>query len=77
MAKPTTKERVAEDIASSLEGRKVRLNIERAELAAAAVRIAEIDEELVEIDKELEVYASRRPKKDTPANDNATRGNAK
>lgn len=57
----TTAEKVAEDIASSIEGRIVRLRIEREEIAKQRT-VADVDAEIAELEKELAVYQPRRPK---------------
>lgn len=67
----TPSEKVAEHVASALEGRKFRLLEERAELARAQDRIAEIDAEVAELDKEIAVQEPKRPKKPKPDNDRA------
>lgn len=63
----TPSEKVAEHLASALEGRIFRLEEERTELLRAPARIDEIDAELAELRRELAVQEPRRPRRPTQA----------
>lgn len=58
----TPAEKVAEDIASAMEGRIVRIDAELAALKDALSRIPALEAERAEIVKELAIYQPRRPK---------------
>lgn len=60
---PTADEKVADSIGRAIDGRLFRLSEERATLLQAQDRIAELDAEIAELQKEKQRIDPRRPKK--------------